>query len=152
MLAASSLLTQKKLAQLIGSSLRTVERHSAQGGVSHETHVHTLAIAVYPTNPQLAAKLAGLVRTDLVQLGPERPKVSPPEQPQPPPSPTPKREHVDSVLCAAADALQTTPASAKPVVAAIFGRALELGVDLSGLARLLANDSGAKAAKAAGPR
>ncbi|MHB8417684.1 MAG: helix-turn-helix domain-containing protein [Myxococcales bacterium] len=121
--------THPQFARFLGCSTRTVQRHVRFGGVSQESHYHQIIRAVHPTNPALAAQLAAARHVTLEALG-----VRPPA---PPPDPT-RREHADSVVCAAADVLQLPPSAVRPAVAAAFARASELEVTFAGLAKLLA--------------
>ena len=125
-------LDQQQLADLIGVSKRTVQRHTAFGGLPTLEDGHKLIVALHPKNPALAARLATALGTTLPALG-----IRSPAAPPPPPPPA-KEGDADSVVCAAADALEIVPRDARPVVAAIFARALALEVDLMSLAKLLA--------------
>ncbi len=143
---------QQDVAELLGISVRTVQRRSNWGFVSSADY-ELLLRALQPTNPALAAELAQATGHDLAALGlvprPPPPRVEPPLPPA-------RLEHAEAVVCAAADAMNVVPRDARPVVAAIFERALALGVDHAALARLLAppqrpaatkREAGAKAEK-----
>ena len=134
--------SQRELAKLLGTSLRTVQRYAVQGGLSLPDHLKQVIVALHPKNPTLAAKVAQQAGIDLATLG-----IHAAPGPQ-----AARREHADSVLCAAADALQVMPAAARPGLAAAFARALELNVDLQGLAHLIAADVAPQAAKAPAAR
>jgi hypothetical protein len=131
--------TDLDLAKLIGSSRRTVQRHSWEGGLSSEAHYQILIQAVHPKNPALAAQLAAARGTSLEALGIA--------VPAPPSDPT-RREHADSVVCAAADVLQLPPSAIRPAIAAAFARAGELEVTFAGLVRHLSDENAALKRKA----
>ncbi len=138
----------RELAEFLGISLRTVQRYIYDGGVSSPRDCEKLIAAVYPKNETLASRLAATIGTDLVKLGlkpptpPPAPVAQAPRQsllaPEPPRLPPATDAHADAVVCAVADLLEQPPAAVRHIVAAAFGRALELGVDQEGLARLLA--------------
>lgn len=102
------------LAKLLGCSTKTIGRYYARGGVLLPHHWETLARVVHPRDPQLAAELAKSAGRTLAEMGLER---------------APTREHlVDSILCVAADALQTTPRAMRPGLAAALERMTALGL------------------------
>jgi hypothetical protein len=129
-------LLQGDLATLLGVSRRTLQRHFASHIMPYSEHLHTLARAVYPRDAALAAELAAEGGKTLEQLGIVRP--APPPQPAPPavPSapvllprkPPPTRLMVESIVCAAADTMQTPPAAVRDVLRAAFARARGLGL------------------------
>jgi hypothetical protein len=127
------------LAKLLGCSRRTVQRNSRTGGLSQRAHYETLIKAVHPKNPDLAAALALARNTTLAELGLVQPRQAP--------DPT-RPEHADSVVYAAADVLRLPPSDVRPAVAAAFAKAVEHGVTLEGLARLLGAGSAKGKAKA----
>ena len=88
--------TEPSLAEFLGCSRRTVQRHLSEGGLSQERHYALLIKAVHPKNPELARQLAAARGTTLEALG-----LTPPAAP---PDPT-RPEHADSVVYAAADVL-----------------------------------------------
>ena len=81
-----------------------------------------LAAAVFPRDPQLAAQLAQAAGATLQQLG------LVPASPAPAP-PMAKPPHlVDTVVCAAAEALGVPPPAVRPALLAAFQRAREVGL------------------------
>jgi hypothetical protein len=128
--------THPDLAKLLGCSLRTVQRHTHSGGLSQESHYGILIQAVYPRNPELARQLAAARGTTVAALG-----IASPVDPT-------QREHADSILCAAADALQLPPSAVRPALAAAFARAGEMNVTFAGLARHLRDGDPKAKAKA----
>jgi hypothetical protein len=124
-------LTQKGLGDLMGVSSRTIIRHTKGGGMVPPAKWEKLARAVHPRDPAFAAELAANAGKTLVEMGLERPPPPPPPPapPLPPPKPAPSLEHlVDSVLCAAADAMQMAPRAMRPALTAAVERMAALGL------------------------
>jgi hypothetical protein len=120
-------LNQKKLAELLGYSSRTISRYYDGGGTLSPATYEKLAAAVHPHDPAFAAELAAHAGKTLVGLGLERPP--PPPSPPVPARPVPTQRHlVDSVVCAAAEAMQTPPHTMRPALTAAFERVLALGM------------------------
>ena len=126
-------MTQEQMGKLLGVSRRTMSRWSGTiPGVS-EQQVYTLARAVHPKDPAIAAELVGHIGHTLESL---RIVVPPPPAPPAPPPPPPPRAlppiaaMVESVVCAAADALETKPATVRSALAAAFGRAQTMGLSV----------------------
>ena len=131
-------LDNQRLADLVGSSLRTVERYNEkQGGLNDRSHNESLIHAIHPKNPELAFELAEACGTRLEALGLVPPKRTEPAPPPTPPRPAARPEHADSVVCAAADALNISPAAVRPAVAAAFAKANALGMSVEDLLQLL---------------
>jgi len=129
--------SQEKMGKLIGVSRRTIIRYQQRGGILFPGKWETLARACYPRDRALAIVLAARAGATLVDLGLEQPP--PPPAPPAPPSPAPEAsapkrpaplpEHMlDSILCAAASAMQASPQAASPPVFAAFERAVALGM------------------------
>jgi hypothetical protein len=120
-------MTQEQFGRLLGVSRRTMSRWRRYPGVS-EDHVYTMAKAVHPKDAALAAELAGHIGKTLESL---RIVAPPPPAPAPPPPPKPLPPVsllVDSIVCAAADALETKPAAVRAALSAAFGRAQQMGI------------------------
>jgi hypothetical protein len=134
---------QRQLGALMGVSRRTVQRwDSGQGGPTpHE--LARLVVAVHPRDEPLAGKLATVAGTTLEALGlvkPPPPPAAPPPAVAPPPPPPPppvSPRLVDTVVCAAAEALNVPPPAARPVLMAAFGRALEVGLSVEDVVKAL---------------
>jgi hypothetical protein len=127
-------LNQEQLGQLLGVSRRTVIRWGSQGrGPTYEQWV-TLARCAYPKDASLARTIATEIGQTLVTLGieaPPLPEPPPPPPPGPPPRPVPPvRDLVDSIVCAAAEAMATTPQAVRPALVAAFGRTASVGLTL----------------------
>jgi hypothetical protein len=137
----------RELARALGASTRSVSRwFNGSAGTLIPGNYHSLAHAMFPHDPAFAAEIATMGGTTLEALG--LVKVVPPPTLVQAPAPTvaappPKPEFVslamaDSVLCAAAEHLDVSPRQLRPVLAAAFARALELGFSTAALARAFA--------------
>lgn len=124
----------KDVAELVGVSARTVQRWSANQSHPTTRHILIIARATYPKDPALAAQLAAEGGQTLESLG-----LVPPPLPAPPPSPPvgpPPRAFpstrlvVDSVVCAATEALQSGPSDVRGVLRSAFARARALGLSV----------------------
>ncbi|MHB1845965.1 MAG: hypothetical protein ACYCWW_14160 [Deltaproteobacteria bacterium] len=143
-------MNQRDLATFLGVSVRTVQRHAYAGGIGYPSEYEKLLRALYPKDPALAGQIAHAIGRDLTAMG-----ISPPPQPAPAPQPAPlpprpavRPEHVDAVLCAAADAIGVLPRDARPMVAAIFARVRDLGpLDVDALVARLADGPSATSKK-----
>ncbi len=119
------------LAALLGVSLRTVERHSAAGGVRYEADVRKVIRALHPKNAALAKKLAEAAGMDLVALGLEpRPDGTFGMGPQAGPA---LSSEVMAIVDAVAEALGVGPEVALRGIAAAFTTARKLGFSLETL-------------------
>jgi transcriptional regulator with XRE-family HTH domain len=118
-------LNQKQLGALLGLSSRTIGRWYRGGGGLYPGACEKLARATHPLDAALAKDLAARGGTSLVALGLEKP---------PAPSVvkgelTPLPAHLaDSIVCVAAEAVETTPKAMRPALVAAFERALALGM------------------------
>jgi hypothetical protein len=132
-------LNQRGLAKLVGCSVRTIQRNSSQGGLAYRSDHEKLITAVHPRSPDLAARLARSMGVDLGTLGLPTPQELRPI--------AARREHADAIVAAAADALDVSPKTVRPAIAAAFALARELNVALDTLAPLLASPKPAPPAK-----
>src|ERR1700722_18895092 len=144
-------LGQKGLADITGSSRRTVQRWAAGKSSPYDFHVIKAACAVHARSPTHAALLAAAVGKTLVELGLEKPPAPPPAPAAsptvliaapPPPPPLDARHIVDSVVCAAANALQVVPQSVRPALLAAFTRARQLNLSLEAVEKALGEPGG----------
>jgi hypothetical protein len=124
-------MTQAEFGQLFGVSRRTMIRW--QGGHNgppfHEWV--TLVRHVYPRSRALAVEIATELGETLVTLGVEAPPApaTPPAPPGGPLRPAPPvGDLVDSIVCAAAEAIATTPQAVRPALLAAFERAASVGL------------------------
>jgi transcriptional regulator with XRE-family HTH domain len=113
-------LTQVELARLIGVSRSTGQRLDAGRASLSQAQYFQLAKAVYPRDAALAAQLASRGGTTLEALG-----LVPPVTPTPATSPA---QLAESVLCAAAEAMDLSPRLVRVGLLAAMARARELGV------------------------
>jgi transcriptional regulator with XRE-family HTH domain len=104
-------LTQETLGDLLASSRRTVQRWDRGGTRPMKAQLAKLAAEVYPLDAELAAKLAKEAATTLEELGVVK-AVPPPLPPAPPPYLT------ETVVCAAAEALNVPPPAVRPALLA----------------------------------
>jgi DNA-binding XRE family transcriptional regulator len=157
------MLSQGELGEKLGASRRTGQRWETKRSYPGPDHLHRLAALVHPHNPGLAADLAAAGGSTLERLGivkppPPPPAPPPPAPPPPPPSPPPPDpiHLVDTVVCAAADAMQLIPDAVRPAVRAAFRRARLAGLSVEVVdAALHPDEKGAAAAgtkKAAPPK
>jgi hypothetical protein len=137
---------QMGLARILGISDRTLSRRLSGGGaVVLPHHLQALAGAVFPNDSGLAAELAGMGGTTLEALGlgqpaPPPPVAAPPApvaaSPRPGSAPLPVTTALlDSIVCAAADLHDLPSRQVRPMVAAAFARAHELGFTLEAVTR-----------------
>lgn len=130
---------QEQLGQLVGVSRRTVQRWDSGRGGPNAEELSRLAIAVHPRDQALAGNLAAAAGTTLERLGLVQP-------PPPPPAVAPRL--VDTVVCAAAEALNVPPPAARPVLLAAFGRAHEVGLSVEDVVKALGEPSKASKGRA----
>jgi hypothetical protein len=111
---------------MAGTSKRTVQRWFSGQAAPAAHNYQALARLVHAKSPALAADLAAAGRTTLQALGivDAAPAAAPPAPPPPPPSDL----VVDSLVCAAAEAVELMPAAVRPALLAAFTRARLLGL------------------------
>jgi DNA-binding XRE family transcriptional regulator len=144
-------LNQQKLADLAGSSLRTVQRWENGRAKPSSWHIHPLADAVRTADPQLAAELDELaprpappVPLVVVSASPTLPPPPPSPLPSPAPAPAPVSAPiaddilVDAVVCAAAEAMAMTPQAVRPAIHAAFARARDARLTIEAVLAVLA--------------
>lgn len=138
-------MTYADIGRHAGVSGRTVQRWVARQSHPMGTDFHKLAAVVHPRDPVLAADIAHSMGTNLVALGLERPKsaVVPAAKPA-----APTAAHLESLVYAAAEAMDVSPRAVRPALAAAFARAAEWGFTHAELASALAAKPAAKPKKA----
>jgi hypothetical protein len=119
--------SREDFAALIGTSVRTMERWSANRSDPAQHHLEKLARHVHARDPVLAAEIAAAANHTLVSLGIAPPVVSPPVS-----SPL-----VDSIVYAAAEAMDVSPRAIRPAIAAAFARAKEVELDVAAVDSVL---------------
>ena len=140
-------MTAVDAAALMGASRRTSQRWSAGRSTPGIHGLYALAVAVLPKDAKLAARIhaaaveeAASIRMTLPPLTTSEPSAKPTVA---------ERRAVDTVLCAAADAMNLAPRAVRPGLLAALLRAREesLGIDAM-IAALTAAPEKKKAAKA----
>jgi len=138
--------TQETLGKMLGLSRRTVSRWGNHSSGPTPGNLHALARAVHPRDPALAAKLARAGGETLERLGLVKPAPppAPPVTATAPPRPfPPTRLVVESVVCAAAETMQASPAAVRGVLRAAFARARALGLTVEEMDDALAEPAAA---------
>ena len=120
-------INQKHLAELLDCSERTITRYYDRGGQLTPNDYAKLATAVYPRDRALAAHVASRGGHTFESLGLERPPapVAPAREAQPAPAPA---HLADSIVCAAAEALDASPKTMRPAIRAALERMVALGM------------------------
>jgi len=127
-------LNQAQLADLLGTSKRTVQRWETKRATLYPDTVSKLVAHVYPHDAETAAELAATIGQTLESLGLVAPPAPPPPPPapRPPPSPgpppMPRELAVDAVVCVASDAMGAMPSAVRGGLLAAFRRARQLGL------------------------
>jgi transcriptional regulator with XRE-family HTH domain len=132
-------LSQEELASKLGVSRRSITRWYAGQSTPGVEHLGLLARMVHRTDASVATRLAEEAGTSLAALGlvtvapaaraPEPPPPALPPPPPPRPFP-PTRLMVESIVCAAAETMQTVPSEVREVLRAAFSRARGLGLTI----------------------
>jgi transcriptional regulator with XRE-family HTH domain len=128
-------MTQKEFGLALDASHRTASRWEADRSTPDAAQRSKLAAMVYPKDAQIADELAASAGETLESLGIVKPPPPPPPAP-PPQLPTPLL--VDSVVCAAADVMQSAPATLRAALHSAFRRARELRLSVEDVERALA--------------
>ena len=123
-------MTQEEFGMALGASHRSAQRWDAGTAEPGIHHLRTLVRLLYPEDAALATQIADVIRETPESLGIVQP--APPAPTVPPPRARPPTELiVESIVCAAAEALAVPPATVRPALRAAFQRAkaMELTVD-----------------------
>jgi transcriptional regulator with XRE-family HTH domain len=138
-------MTQSKLADLCGISLRTVQRWDTKRSRPSAPMIHAIVDALEAVDPELGAELemwaprpkpAAPPPPPLQVVLPAPEVASPPHEAVPLPR-IPARVLVDSVICAAADAVAMLPDAVRPAILAAFARAEEAGLAMADVVDVL---------------
>jgi transcriptional regulator with XRE-family HTH domain len=140
--------TQTTLGELVGVTRRTVWRWQSGQSFPPVPSLETIARKVHPVDPALAERLAAAAGATLEGLGIVAPK--PAHKPDPLADPARRRVYVDSVVCAAAEAVDLPPGVVRRALAIALSRARETGVSLDGLADALSPHAAQKKPKRRG--
>jgi transcriptional regulator with XRE-family HTH domain len=123
-------LTQEQMGEALGASMRTAQRWASGELAAGEPEMKRLAALLLPVDRALAVEAAAAARETLVSLGLEGPSAllghdaATPPPLAPPIRPVPLV--VDSVVCAAADAMKMTPGAVRDALRVAFARARAL--------------------------
>lgn len=150
-------MNQEQFAAAIGSSKRTVQRWETSRSTVYGHDLAKIAALVYPRDADLAAEIAAAAGGTLESLGIVAPPPPPAPLPAaqaaapampPPPPPMPRHLAVDSIVCAASEALGTLPGAVRGVLLAAFRRSRELGLSCDEVERALEDALRSQAAPA----
>jgi len=134
---ALSVGSQGDFGVLMGSSRRSGQRWEIGQARPSHGQMCKMAAMVYPKDPDLAAQLAQSVGQSLVSLGIVKP--APAQAPVVAATATlpPVEDIVDSIVCAAADAMNALPRDVRPALLAAFTRARRLGLGIETVEKAL---------------
>ena len=123
-------MTQEEFGHALGASHRSAQRWDAGTAEPGAHHLRTLVRLLYPKDAALATQIADVIRETPESLGIVQPALPAPVVP-PPRARPPTDLMVESIVCAAAEALAMHPAGVRPALRAAFERAkaMELTVD-----------------------
>lgn len=116
-------LTQREIGALLGYSRRTIVRWTAHGTGAIDADWCTLARAVHPKDPELAARAAKAAGETLQSLG-----IVPATPPAPVRPPLATADLVELVVHAAADAVDMAPRAIRPALLAALDRMAAVGL------------------------
>ena len=123
---------------LMGSSRRSGQRWEIGQATPSHSQMCAMVAMVYPKDPDLAAQLAQSVGQSLVSLGIVKPVPAPAPAVAVAATPPPVEDIVDSIVCAAADAMNVLPRDVRPALLAAFTRARRLGLAIEAVESALA--------------
>jgi hypothetical protein len=129
-------LSYRGLAALLGSSQRTCQRWGVGRSTPSPDRFAELAGHVHGRDPALAVEIAAVAGSSLESLGIVKP--APPPEPPPASPALPPGALVDSVVYAAAEAMDVSPRAIRGAVAAAFERAEQLALDVAAVNSVLA--------------
>jgi hypothetical protein len=122
--------TQNGLGEMLGASRRTAQRWAAGASFPSAAQLASLAALVHPREPALAAQLAEAAGSSLERLGIVPPVTGPSAALM-----------VDSVVCAAAEAMDALPRVVRPALLAAVRRARQLGLTLEAVEAALVDST-----------
>jgi hypothetical protein len=132
--------SQEGVGRVLGVSRRTVSRWVGHGASLDGAQCATLARAVHPRDPALAARIVAARGATLEDAG-----IAPPPRPAPLPAvappPTPPAHLVEVVVCAAAEALDVSPRVVRPALLAALKSARAVGLDVEAMEKALTPQS-----------
>jgi hypothetical protein len=121
--------SQGELGELLGASRRSGQRWAVGRASPSGPQFEDLVRRVYEVDKDLAAQLAAARQTTLLAMGVVAPSA--------PPFVPPADRVADSVLCAAAEAMDVSPRAIRPAIHAAFTRARELGLTVEAMEKAL---------------
>jgi len=123
-------MTQKDFGEALGASHRSAQRWDAGASEPGTHQLQNLVRLLYAKDAALATQIADVIRETPASLGIVEPALPSPVGAPPRPRP-PTELIVESIVCAAAEALAVPPATVRPALRAAFQRAkaMELTVD-----------------------
>jgi len=130
--------SQGDFGELMGVSRRTGQRWETGRATPVKRQIEQMARLVHPADRDVATQLAAAAGTTLIALGLEKPPAPPPPPPPPAPPAPPVEDIVDSIVCAAADAMNVLPRDVRPALLAAFTRTRRLGLGVEVVERALA--------------
>jgi len=129
---ALNLPNQGALGELIGASRRTGQRWAVGRAHPSGPQLQELVVRVHAVDADLAADLAAVAGTTLLAMGLERPAAPPAAI-----AAFAVERVADSVLCAAAEAMDVSPRAMRHAILAAFTRARELGLTVEAMEKAL---------------
>jgi transcriptional regulator with XRE-family HTH domain len=144
-------MSQREFGPALGASHRTASRWDAGNAQPTESQLRSLVQLLAPVNPELATEAAAHIGETLENLG------LAPYAPQPAVSATAEtlrsaKDLVDIVVCAAAEAADTSPRTMRPVLYVAVRRARQVGLTLEQIEQALAPEEDGRKSKAKGGR
>jgi hypothetical protein len=124
--------SQGAFGELLGASRRTGQRWERGHAFPGSRDLERLARLVFAKDPALAARIAQAAGTTLERLELVHP-APPPAAAAPPPPPPDPVHIVDTVVCAAAEAVDMKPPQIRPALIAAFRRARLAGLSVEAI-------------------
>jgi transcriptional regulator with XRE-family HTH domain len=131
-------MSQRQFGPALHASHRTASRWDTGRSRPSVISLRQLAALLAPIDLALAAEAAAHAHDTLEELGLAPPPPPPLPPPVPPRPPVTTKDLVDAVVCAGAEASDTSPRALRPVLYVAFQRALELGLSVEDVATALA--------------
>jgi hypothetical protein len=132
--------SQIGLGRVMGVSKRTMTRWMHAVVFLAKGQAEDLARAVHPLDPQLASEIALAGRTSLAEMGLAPPPGSKEDM-------AAARLRLDTVVCAAAEAIDASPRAVRAALLAAFQRAREVGLTPDELEQAVATPKRASKSK-----
>jgi transcriptional regulator with XRE-family HTH domain len=134
-------MSQAAMGEVLGATRKTIARWEHPLHTFSPSETKTLAEAVYPVDPELAAEIADHGGATLESLGVVAPATPSLQRPAPSPAAPPKvpslAHLVDAVVMAAAEAQGRLSPDLRPILYAAFERADAMGLSAGAVASAL---------------